>query len=263
MDFRNGNVGFFDSGIGGISILRKTMKLLENETFIYFGDSRNSPYGSKSKIEIINLSINICNFLIFENNCKAIVVACNTASSAAIKFLREKYEPEIPIIGVEPAIKPAVEFVNSNNKEGYILLLATPFTVNGDKLRRLINKYSKSTIECFALDYLAYMIEQNESEQNIYEYLYKELYKYINNISCIVLGCTHYYFVENIIKDIFGVKVKIFDGSLGTAMELRRRLIENNLINKTLINLDNRIQIYNSLNNEKVSYCHKILGGGI
>ena len=126
---------FFDSGIGGISILGKTMKLLENEVFIYFGDSRNSPYGSKSESELINLSINICNFLIFENNCKAIVVACNTASSAAIRFLRERYEPKIPIIGVEPAIKPAVEFVNSNNKKGYILLLATPFTVNGDKLR--------------------------------------------------------------------------------------------------------------------------------
>ncbi|BAK57231.1 glutamate racemase [Candidatus Arthromitus sp. SFB-mouse-Japan] len=263
MDFKNGSIGFFDSGIGGISILGKTMKLLENEVFIYFGDSRNSPYGSKSESELINLSINICNFLIFENNCKAIVVACNTASSAAIRFLRERYEPKIPIIGVEPAIKPAVEFVNSNNKKGYILLLATPFTVNGDKLRCLINKYSKNTIECFALDYLAYMIEHNESEQSIYDYLYERLHKYINNVSCIVLGCTHYYFVKNIIKDIFGEGVRIFDGSLGTAMELRRRLIENNLINKTIDNLNTRVQIYNSLDNEKVLRCHKILSGVI
>lgn len=258
MEFRSGNIGFFDSGIGGISVLIKTMKLLENETFIYFGDSKNSPYGSKSQTEIINLSIKICNFLIFENNCKAIVVACNTASSAAIKVLRERYEPKVPIIGVEPAIKPAVDFVDLNNKERYILLLATPFTVNGDKLKCLVNRYSNYKIECLALDRLAYMIEHNESEQVIFDYLYTELYRYIENVSCVVLGCTHYYFVENIIKNIFGKDVTIFDGSLGTAMELKRRLLENNLAND-LDNSSIKIHIYNSLNNDKVLYCYKIL----
>lgn len=258
MNFKNKNIGFFDSGIGGISVLKNAMETLKNEVFVYFGDSKNSPYGSKNKDEIIRLCINICNFLIYENNCKAIVVACNTASSAAIKTLREIYEPDVPIIGVEPAVKPAVESLK-NKLNGKILVLATPFTINGEKLKFLLDKYKEFDIECVALEKLAYMIEINLNENLIYDYLYKILQSYRNKIDSVILGCTHYYFVKDILIKVLGDKVRIFDGIEGTNKELKRRLVLKN-IHKEVLNEDSKkVYIYNSLNNEKIYRCLELL----
>lgn len=259
MSFSSYNIGIFDSGIGGIAVLKKTIELLDNETFIYYGDSKNSPYGSKSKDEIIDLCINICNFLIFENNCKSIVVACNTASSAAINYLRKEFEPNIPIIGIEPAIKPAMNFVSLCNGNGGILVLATPFTIKGDKLQDLIKRYGCDSINLVALPNLAYMIEQNEPKSNIHNYLDEILRDYIGKVDAVVLGCTHYYFVRDIIKDILGHHVGIFDGIDGTSRELKRRLVENNLINKNKINESKRVYIYNSLGHDQVLNSYRIL----
>lgn len=259
MNFASYNIGIFDSGIGGISVLKKTIELLDNETFVYFGDSKNSPYGSKGKEEIINLCINICNFLIFENNCKAIVVACNTASSAAINNLRQVFEPRIPIVGIEPAIKPAINFTSQTRGRGYILLLATPFTIKGEKLKGLINRYGYNSIKLVALDKLAHMIEHNYSMGDIHSYLYSNLKRYVGITDAVVLGCTHYYFVREIIKNILGNVIAIFDGIEGTSRELRRRLVENNLINKQNINKSKRVYIYNSLNYDQVLNSYRIL----
>ncbi len=259
MDFKHKNIGFFDSGIGGISVLKTALNLLKNEVFIYYGDSQNAPYGSKSQNEIIKLCINICNFLIYENNCKAIVVACNTASSAAIKVIREIYEPSIPIIGIEPAIKPAILHLKNNNINGKVLVLATPVTINGEKFRNALNNYEKYEIYSVALDDLAYMIEENLGKDKIKNYLYKELHKYIGNINCLVLGCTHYYFVVDILKEILGQDVEIFDGAYGTSNELKRRINVNKLKNNFLEGNTKRVYIYNSLNVSKIKRCYELL----
>lgn len=259
MNFKNKNIGLFDSGIGGISVLRNALEILENERFIYFGDSKNTPYGSKTKDEITKLCVNICNFLIYENNCKAIVVACNTASSAAIKVLRENYEPHIPIIAIEPAIKPAVEYVKSRGLKRKILILATPFTIAGDKLRKSLELYKNIEIECVGLKELAYMIEENFHISKIYDYLHRELNKFIGHVDSVVLGCTHYYFIKDVLRDILGKDVKTFDGLYGTTKELKRRLLSMNLENKETLAEDRRVFIYNSLNQSKVLRCYDLL----
>lgn len=259
MDFKHKNIGFFDSGIGGISVLKTALDLLKNEVFIYYGDSKNSPYGSKSQNEIIKLCINICNFLIYENNCKAIVVACNTASSAAIKVIREMYEPNIPIIGIEPAIKPAILYLKNNNIKGRVLVLATPVTINGEKFRTALSNFEKYEIYCVALENLAYMIEENLCKNEIKNYLYMELHKYIGNINCLVLGCTHYYFVIDILREILGEHVEIFDGAYGTSKELKRRINANRLKRDFSNENKKRVYIYNSLNENKIKRCYELL----
>lgn len=259
MCFKHKNIGFFDSGIGGISVLKTAINIFKNEVFVYFGDSKNSPYGCKSQNEIIKLCINICDFLIYENNCKAIVVACNTASSAAIKTLRKMYEPKIIIVGIEPAIKPAMTYLKNINSQGNILVLATPFTINGEKFREMLNDYDKCKIYCIALSNLASMIEENLSREKIKDYLYGELKSYIKNVSCLVLGCTHYYFVYDIFKEVLGENIKIFDGSYGTSKELKRRIELNNYARESLDENEKRIYIHNSLNKNKVKRCYELL----
>lgn len=259
MDFKYKNIGFFDSGIGGISVLKNAISVLPNETFIYFGDSKNSPYGSKSQDEITKLCIKICNFLIYENNCKAVVVACNTASSASINFLRKIYEPKVPIIGIEPALKPSIKYVNENKLSGKILVLATPFTILGDKLRNLLNLYKEFDVECVALNNLAYMLEFNFDKYKIKKYLYDELKDYVNKTSCIVLGCTHYYFAADILEDIFGKNVKIFDGGHGTSIELKRRLEEKDIKNDLVLNGRRNVFIYNSLGEDGIIRSDELL----
>ena len=127
-------IGFFDSGVGGLSVMRKAVEMLPNESLVYFGDSKNAPYGVKSKEEVQKLSFNAAKFLIAKG-AKAIVVACNTATSAAIKELRREYS-DMPIIGIEPAVKPAVEF----HKEGIVVIMATKLTLSQKKFEDLYNE---------------------------------------------------------------------------------------------------------------------------
>lgn len=259
MDFKYKNIGFFDSGIGGISVLKNAISILPNETFIYFGDSKNSPYGSKTKDEITKLCVRICNFLIYENNCKAIVVACNTASSASINFLREIYEPKIPIIGIEPALKPSIEYIDDNKLRGKVLVLATPFTILGDKFKKMLGLYKNFNVECVALHDLAYMLEFNFDKGKVKKYLYDELKHYVGKTSCIVLGCTHYYFAIDVLEDIFGMGIRIFDGSYGTSIELKRRLEEKHIKNDLMLNGRRNIFIYNSLGEDGVVRSNELL----
>ena len=127
LNIKDKPVGFFDSGVGGISVLKEAIKLLPKENFVYFGDSKNAPYGTKKVEEVIELSFNAVDFLL-NHEVKAIVVACNTATSAAIDPLRLRYM-NVPIIGIEPALKPAVEL----NKQGKIIIMATPMTLSENK----------------------------------------------------------------------------------------------------------------------------------
>lgn len=219
-------IGFFDSGVGGISVLKKTLNVLPNENYIYLGDSANAPYGTKSEKEIIDLSINAANFLL-EKKVKAIVIACNTATSIAANILRDKY-PNIPILGIEPAIKPALE----KQKDGITLVMATPVTLSKGKFIKKLEHYKNNyKIELIPCPGLAEIIESGNIQGAIIERYLQEILKDIPNtkIDNIVLGCTHYPFIKESLLNILNTNIEIIDGSLGTAINLKRQLESMNL----------------------------------
>ena len=222
-------IGVFDSGVGGISILLELQRLLPNEDFIYYGDRANAPYGSKTHEEILEISKEIFNDLI-NRGCKAIVVACNTATAVAIEPLRAAF-PELPIIGIEPAVKPARV---AGCKR--VLVLATPVTVNEKRFAALLRANSGDECEFIGVPChsLAYMIENDASSAEIEEYMSSVFAPYRNEgFDGIVLGCTHYPLVREEIKRAAGNSVKIFDGSEGTARRTSALLDELSLSSLT------------------------------
>ena len=240
-------IGFLDSGVGGLSVLREAIKIMPNENYIYFGDSKNAPYGVKPTKEIRDLTFNVVDFLI-EKGIKGLVVACNTATSAAVSELRRVY-PDIPLVGIEPAIKPAVEL----NRSGKILIMATPMTIKQEKFNLLINKYKEKAeivpIPCAGL--MEFIEDGVLSGEELEEYLEEKLSIYDKSeISSIVLGCTHYPFVKDVIAKIVGSNVIIMDGGEGTAREIKRRLREKNLLTDRI--KKGNVDIYNSLDEKKV-----------
>lgn len=215
-------IAVFDSGMGGISVLREMAKLMPNEDFIYFGDSVNAPYGTKSLEEVRTLTIGHIRYFIEEKHAKAIAVACNTATSAAVRILRQMY-PEVPLVGVEPAIKPAV----NSSRHPVIVVMATPRTLMEEKFHNLEHQYEdRATIYPLPCPGLMEYVEQGIlNGPELEAFLRRLLSPYLDkNITGIVLGCTHYPFVQDTIAKIAGPQVTLFDGSLGTARELLRRL---------------------------------------
>ena len=240
-------IGFLDSGVGRLSVLREAIKIMPNENYIYFGDSKNAPYGVKPTKEIRDLTFNVVDFLI-EKGIKGLVVACNTATSAAVSELRRVY-PDIPLVGIEPAIKPAVEL----NRSGKILIMATPMTIKQEKFNLLLNKYKEKAeivpIPCAGL--MEFIEDGILSGEELEEYLEEKLSIYDKSeISSIVLGCTHYPFVKDVIAKIVGSNVIIMDGGEGTAREIKRRLREKNLLTDRI--KKGNVDIYNSLDEKKV-----------
>ena len=140
MDNKYKPIGVLDSGLGGISVLKEAVKIMANEDFIYFGDSKNAPYGVKTAEEVKELTFNAVETLL-KKGVKGIVIACNTATSAAVADLRVKY-PELPLVGIEPALKPAV----NNPKEGKILVMATPMTLKEAKFHRLLDRFKGNRV---------------------------------------------------------------------------------------------------------------------
>ena len=240
-------IGFFDSGVGGISVLKEAVKLLPKEDFIYFGDSKNAPYGTKKIEEVIELSFNAVDFLI-KYDVKAVVVACNTATSAAIDDLRQRYTG-IPIIGIEPALKPAVEL----NKQGKIIIMATPMTLSEKKFYSLMKTYEKEIdIQALPCAGLVELIEEGILEGNqIEKYLKNKLDPYLNSkIAAVVLGCTHYPFISKSLIKILSSETTIIDGSMGTAKQLKRQLKENSLLCEKKHR--GTVDIFNSLNKKQI-----------
>jgi glutamate racemase len=219
-------IGIFDSGIGGTSIWKEIIALLPNENSIYLADSKNAPYGQKTEEDIIALSIKNTEFLL-EKNCKIIVVACNTATTNAIKVLREKYD--VPFIGIEPAIKPAA--LKTLTKT--IGILATKGTLNSELFEKNSNKITNEIqiIEQVG-EGLVPLIENgnlNSTEIKILlsRYLYPMLKK---EIDCLVLGCTHYPYLIPQIKKIIGNDIHIIDSGEAVARQTKSILEKNNLI---------------------------------
>lgn len=220
-------IAFFDSGLGGISVLRETVRLLPQERYLYYGDSLHAPYGVKTADEVLALCRTaVCHLL--EQGVKALVIACNTATSVAIRPLRQDY-PELIIIGTEPAIKPAAERFPG----GRILVMATPMTLQEKKFRSLQQQYgAQAEIVPVACGGLMEFVEQGILRGEAVErYLYDKLEPYLKvPIDAVVLGCTHYPFLSGAIRKVVGRRPAIMDGSAGIAMQLRRKLAERGLL---------------------------------
>ena len=223
-------IGLFDSGIGGISILEKLKQLLPNENFIYLADNRNCPYGSKSKKEIISLSKKNCEKLI-ELNCKIIIIACNTSTTNSIKKLREIIA--IPIIGIEPGLKPAIHYTKTKN----IGILATEKTLGSKLFFETLNQNRIDDIhihEQIGYELVNLIEEGSHSKQNLYKILEKYLVPMINKkIDCLLLGCTHYNHIKDIIEEIIPVDIKIVDTIAPVNKRVLNILKSNNILNKS------------------------------
>lgn len=221
-------IGFMDSGLGGLSVLREAIKIMPNEDFIYYGDSLNAPYGTKKTDEIKQLTFNVVDKLL-SYGIKGLAVACNTATGAAVRQLRVMY-PDLSIVGIEPAIKPAA--VASNG--GRVLVMATPMTIAQEKFRRLLSRYEKMCeIVPIPCDGLMEFVEKGDLEGVfLREYFEKYLTPYLtDDTETIVLGCTHYPFLRPYLKKFLGKrKIDIIDGSYGTSLELKRRIKEKGLL---------------------------------
>lgn len=219
-------IAVFDSGLGGISVLRELVRLMPEESFLYFGDSRNAPYGPRPTAEVGELTAAAAKAL-FARGCKALVVACNTATSAAIGALRADNPARI-IIGIEPALKPAVMAFDHPN----VLVMATEMTLKEEKFHRLMNSY-RDRAEIFRLPApgIVTSVEQGRTRgPELDAYLREILAPYQDkHMDAIVLGCTHFPLVQGAIAQAMGYPVRIFDGAAGTARETRRRLEEAGL----------------------------------
>jgi glutamate racemase len=215
------SIGVFDSGLGGISVLREIVALLPQEDYIYYGDSGNAPYGVRPAAEIHALTMKGLEILISQG-IKALVIACNTATSIAGEDIRRRY-PRLPVIAIEPALKPAV----LSCKNGTILVMATNATLKEDKFRCLMESYAGQAeiIKC-PCPGLVEFIERGELDSPAVEEFLRNRFAEFSgkNITGIVLGCTHYPFVRSMIQKVTGSKVRIFDGGAGTARQLARRL---------------------------------------
>lgn len=222
-------IGIFDSGIGGTSIFKEIHALLPIENYIYLADSKYAPYGNKSKQEIIELSIKNTEFLL-SKNCKLIVVACNTATTNAISYLRSKYN--VPFIGIEPAIKPAA--LNTETKA--VGILATKGTLSSDLFHKTTDLYSNGikVIEQIG-EGIVPLIEEGKANSNEMKILLKDyLQPMIDaNIDYLVLGCTHYPYLMPLLLELLPKHVKIIDSGLAVAKQTKAILDQNQLLNST------------------------------
>jgi glutamate racemase len=255
VDNKNRPIGFFDSGVGGLSVMKEAIQVMPNENYIYFGDSKNAPYGVKSVEEVRDLTFKAVEFLL-NKGVKGIAIACNTATSAAVADLRKVY-PDLPLVGIEPALKPAVEL----NKDGNILIMATSMTLKEEKFNRLMSRYKdRASIIPVPCPGLVEFIESGKLDgKEVEEYLFEKMNTYNGGkIASIVLGCTHYPFIKDTLVKIIGKDITIIDGGLGTAKELRRRLREKNLLTESKEN--GTIEIINSSNkNEVIDLSYRLL----
>ncbi len=250
----SGTIAVFDSGIGGISVLRELVKVMPNEDFLYFGDSLHAPYGTRSLDEVRSLTLNHAKEL-FDAGAKGLVIACNTATSAAVRTLRDLY-PEIPIVGIEPALKPAVEWMEHPK----VLVMATPMTIREEKFQNLMHRYEeRADIIPLPCPGLMDFVERGDLEGNdLRKYLNELLFEFRQNpVDAAVLGCTHYPFAGKLIQECLG-SAKIFDGGEGTAREMKRRLQAAGLLNQKREN--GTVVFRNSIpSEEKIRLCRRLL----
>jgi glutamate racemase len=228
-------IGIFDSGVGGLSVLREIRSLMPNENIIYFGDQGHVPYGPRSMEQIQNFSEGITNFLL-QHNAKIIVVACNTASAAALKYLREKF-PDVQFVGMEPAVKPAAEKTQTKK----VGVLATPATFQGALYASVVERFA-SDVEIFqnTCNGLVNQIEAGELDSEKTKKILEDalLPMLEKNIDTVVLGCTHYPFVIPLIEKIVGENVRVIDPAPAVARQVERLLEGRGLRNSSKENAE-------------------------
>lgn len=209
-------IAFFDSGIGGITVLHQAMLTLPKEDYLYYADVDHVPFGRKTREQIITYTDDAVRFLV-GRGAQAVVIACNTATCSAIGCLRKKYA--LPILGMEPAVKPAVEEADT----GRVLVVATPVTVKGEKLKNLLARVDgRHCVDTLALPELVTFAENGEFvSPRIRGYLAQRFRPYhLEEYSALVLGCTHFNYFKDTFRKFFSAKAEIIDGSEGTVNHL-------------------------------------------
>ena len=222
-------IGIFDSGLGGLSVLRTALRMLPYERFLYYGDIANAPYGTKTEEEVLACVHPVVDHLL-EKGIKALVIACNTATCAAAAQLRKEH-PELIIIGMEPALKLA----HDQCPEGQILVLATSVSLASEKYRRLYENYGEHAVS-LPCPGLMEFVERGETDSPaLRAYLMDKFSPYLAHgqaPSAVVLGCTHYVFLENTVRSLLPASTRILDGNEGTVRQLQRRMEQEGLLAK-------------------------------
>jgi glutamate racemase len=244
-------IGVFDSGVGGISVLRELVKILPQEHFIYFGDSANAPYGNRTTEDIRRLTLSAAQELV-ERGCKALVIACNTATAAAINDLRSAY-PDLIIVGIEPALKVAADRFPG----GHIGVMATPVTLREEKFAQQLSRFPDAAVSVIPVSGLVELIEAGKTDDAQVEALLRPILEpFAGKLDALVLGCTHYPFAKAAIQKILGEKTVLLDGGEGTARETKRRLESAGLLAEG----DGQVQLENSLGDPKMlALCARLL----
>ena len=224
---KNSYIAVFDSGVGGVSVLRELRKLCPQERFYYFGDSANAPYGRKTTEQVRALTLAAGRKLLVEQDCKALVVACNTATAAAIEDLRAEY-PDRIIVGIEPALKLACD----RHPGGTIGIMATDVTLREQKLAALMERVKRDcTVHRVQAPGVVELVEAGKCDTDEAVALMRTLLEpYGDSLDALVLGCTHYPFMKKAMAAVLGDGVELLDGGEGTARETRRRLAEADLL---------------------------------
>ncbi len=240
-DLRENPVGVFDSGVGGISVLKELVRLMPGERFIFRGDSAHAPYGTKSAEEVYRLAKDSVEWLL-ARDCKEIVVACNTATAVGVDALRKAY-PDVPIVGIEPALKPAA----LENPGKSVLLMATPLTLKLERVALLRHRFEDvarfTFLPCRGL---VEQIEAGHLDDDVLFTFLEELFAEVDksDLAAVVLGCTHYPHVRGALGRFFGPGVRLYDGGEGTARRALAILREKDLLREggdgsvTLFNTD-------------------------
>ena len=222
-------IAVFDSGVGGISVLRHLVRVMPGERFLYFGDSANAPYGSRSTEAVRQLTLDAAKYLTQTFPLKALVIACNTATAAAVQQVRAAY-PELIVIGIEPALKVAAD----NYPGGRIGVMATEVTLREEKFDTLLHRFERNcTITKIPAPGLVQLVEQGKVDcAETDALLHTILDPYQGKLDALVLGCTHYPFAAKAIARVLGPEVTLLEGGDGTARETRRRLALAGLLEK-------------------------------
>ena len=246
----NKKIGIFDSGLGGLSILKELLKILPNEDYLFYEDSINNPYGEKSEEELFEITSGIVEYLLSEN-CKIIVIACNTATTSCMKKLREKY-PNTIFVGTVPAIKVAYDGHYKN-----VINLSTPYTQNSKRVNELIHDFKNEDEVIYNIsgENLANLIELDKKEE-IGILLNRLLSSYKDKADALILGCTHYSLIKNEFKKVLPNTV-LLDGVVGVTKEVKRQLSNNNLLSESIE--QGKVVIINSKDKQLIDRSIEIL----
>ena len=206
-------IGVFDSGIGGLGVLTQCLGALPDESFVYLADEKNMPYGQKSEAEIRNAALAAADFLA-KKGCKAIVVACNTATEVAIDDIRRKY-PALITVGLEPAVRPCCRELG----RGYAVALVTEATARSEKFKNLVS-VCDGRVKVAPQNDLARLVEMHKADLELLRKPVSDVLRPYSDAESVILGCSHYTYLRGLVREFYGERIKIYDGAEGAAARL-------------------------------------------